>query len=211
MTSGGSSRTSTACIVRCSRSGAARAGNRTSTAGYGIILLWSVRCTIRLEKPLDHHGAFVFHTKTCHVRPVLPGDIETLRLWKNENRTAFHHQAIITPEQQSRWFAAFAADPTQQLFVCEIDGELVACVGFRVKTATRVELFNLICGHGAYLGGGLTTQFFEFMRDALAAKGYTEIELDVLKSNVRAASWYARRGFRTAGGGETFERLLLTQ
>jgi len=163
-----------------------------------------------LDKPLDHHGAFVVNTKTCHVRTVRPGDVETLRVWKNDNRRSFHHQEIITPEQQTRWFASFADDPTQQLFVSEIDGELVACVGFRVKNATRVELFNLISGRAAYRGLGVTTRFFEFMRDALAGKGYTEIELEVLHSNPRAASWYARRGFQPAGESETFHRLLLT-
>jgi ribosomal protein S18 acetylase RimI-like enzyme len=162
-----------------------------------------------LEKPLDHHVAFVFETKTCRVRPVRPGDIETLRVWKNDNRRAFHHQEIITPEQQARWFASFADDPTQQLFVAEIDGELVACVGFRIKTASRVELFNLIAGHPAYRGRGATTRFFECLRDALAGKGYTEIELEVLKSNAEAAGWYGRRGFRPQDEGERFVRMLL--
>jgi ribosomal protein S18 acetylase RimI-like enzyme len=136
-------------------------------------------------------------------------DLETLRVWKNDNRHAFHHQAIITPEQQIRWFASFAGDRMQQLFVSEIDGQLVACIGFRVKTASRVELFNLIC-QAASRGVGVATRFFEFMRDALAAKGYTEIELEVLKSNAAAASWYARRGFRVVGEGDTFHRMLLT-
>jgi ribosomal protein S18 acetylase RimI-like enzyme len=163
-----------------------------------------------LEKPLDHHGVFVFNKKICRIRPVLPEDVQTLRVWKNDNRHAFHHKEIITPEQQDRWFAAFAGDPRQQLFVCEIDRELVACVGFRVKTASRVELFNLICGSPAYRGTGLVTHFLEGMRDALARKGYTEIELEVLKSNQEAAAWYARRGFRPQGEGDTFLRLLLT-
>jgi ribosomal protein S18 acetylase RimI-like enzyme len=163
-----------------------------------------------LEKPLDHHGAFVFETKTVHVRPMRPEDLETLRVWKNANRLAFHYQDIITPERQTRWFASFADDRTQQLFVSEIDGELVACVGFRVKTSIRVELFNLICGQAAYRGRGVTTRFFNFMRDALAGKGYTEIELEVLKSNSMAASWYTRRGFRVTGEGDTFHRMLLT-
>lgn len=150
----------------------------------------------------------MFGAKTCRIRTVGPADVETLRVWKNENRRAFHHQEIITPEQQTRWFAAFAEDPTQQLFVCEIDGELVACVGFRVKAASRVELFNLISGSPIYRGRGVATRFLEFMMDALADKGYTEIELEVLKTNPEAASWYARRGFRLQGEGETFLRLL---
>jgi RimJ/RimL family protein N-acetyltransferase len=162
-----------------------------------------------LEKPLDHHGDFVFGTKTCHVRTVQPGDLETLRVWKNDNRYAFHYQAIITPEQQTRWFAAFAEDRHQQLFVTEIDGELVACVGFRRKSPTRVELFNLICGQEAYRGRGMMTRFFELMQAALADKGYTEIELEVLKSNPRAAAWYAGRGFQLVGEDATVHRLLL--
>ena len=134
-----------------------------------------------------------------------------MRVWKNDHRHAFHHQEIITPEQQTRWFAAFAEDPTQQLFVCEIDCELVACVGFRIKDASRVELFNLICGSPVYRGLGVATRFLEFMRDALANKGYTEIELEVLKTNKEAASWYARRGFRLEGEGDTFLKLLLSK
>ena len=163
-----------------------------------------------LEKPLDHHGTFAFNSKTCRIRPVVPDDVQTLRVWKNDNRHAFHHKEIITREQQTRWFAGFAEDPAQQLFVCEVDHELVACVGFRIKTASRVELFNLICGNPAYRGLGVVTSFLGCMRDALFAKGYTEIELEVLKSNPEAASWYARRGFRLQDEGDTFLRLLLT-
>lgn len=169
-----------------------------------------LRARAHLEKPLDYHGAFAFNAKTCVVRTVRLADLETLREWKNEHRLAFHHQTIITPEQQARWFAGFALDPSQQLFVCEIDHELVACVGFRIKTAARVELFNLISGHPAYHGRGVATRLFEALREALADKGYTEIELEVLKSNPVAASWYARRGFRVTGEGDTFHRMLLT-
>ena len=176
---------------------------------YGIIWLSSVGQFTRLEKSLDHHGAFVFNGETYRVRPVQSGDLETLRVWKNENRRAFHYQEIIDPEQQRCWFAEFANDPAQQISVAEIRGELVACVGFRVKTPSRVELFNLICGPRAYRGIGVPTRCLAVMRQALAAKGYTEIELEVLKSNLQAAAWYGRRGFRPCGEGVTFLRLLL--
>ena len=162
-----------------------------------------------MEKPLDHHGSFVFKAKTYQVRPARSGDLETLRLWKNDNRRAFHYQEIISPEQQARWFATFAGDPTQQIFVIEEAGELVACVGFRIRTTSRVELFNLICGHPAHRGIGVTSSFLAFMCKALAGKGYSEIELEVLKSNRAAAAWYARQGFRPSGEGGTFHRLLL--
>ena len=164
-----------------------------------------------LLKSLDHHGTCVFNSKTCLVRTVRPSDLETLRVWKNANRFAFHHQDVITPEQQAQWFDRFANDPAQQLFLCEIEGEPIACVGFRVKDATRVELFNLICGSPIYRGSGLATRFLERMRDVLAGKGYTAIELEVLKSNPEAISWYARRGFQLHGEGGTFLRLLLTR
>ena len=163
-----------------------------------------------MKKPLDHQGDFVFSGTICHARTVVADDIEILRVWKNDKRQYFHYQEIISPQQQQRWFATFEQDPSQQLFVCEIDQELVACIGFRIKTAIRVELFNLICAHPAYRGQGLATQLFEFMRSQLAAKGFCEIELEVLKNNPAALSWYLKRGFRQVGEGPTWLHLLLT-
>ena len=84
-------------------------------------------------------------------------------------------------------------------------------MGFRIKTASRVELFNLICGSPVYRGLGVTARFLERMGNALSDKGYTEIELEVLKTNQEAASWYVRRGFRLEGEGDTFLRLLLSK
>ena len=82
---------------------------------------------------------------------------------------------------------------------------------FASRRRRASSLFNLICGSPVYRGLGVATRFLEFMRDALADKGYTEIELEVLKSNQEAASWYVRRGFRLQGEGDTFLRLVLSK
>ena len=142
------------------------------------------------------------------IRSVEPRDIETLRVWKNKNREFFHFKKIISPHAQIEWFQIFSAKPDRDLLICEHEGELVACVGFRENDAQTVELFNLICGKDELLGTGVVKEFvyhcFRVLSDS-----YAFVNLEVLKSNARAVNWYIRQGFRKEHEAETYYNLKL--
>lgn len=147
---------------------------------------------------LDLSAWFLFNGERFLIRSAQKKDIEILRVWKNSNRGFFCHKEIITPEQQEKWFEHFSKQHDRQLFVCEKDLSLVACVGFKfIELPHKVELFNLICGEKRINGTGLMRVFFETLKTELSRKRVSEIELKVLKSNQKAIQWYFKQGFKT--------------
>lgn len=161
-------------------------------------------------KRLDFSAQLTINDVSFRVRPVKSTDIETLRVWKNNNKQFFHNKDTITPEQQTAWFEQFSKDITQQLFVCEVGTNPVACVGYREKTPEVVELFNLICGHPEFAGQGHMTRFYEETVNQLKGKGIVAVELEVLKHNEKAIKWYLSRGYKQVGEGADFLKLSHT-
>jgi ribosomal protein S18 acetylase RimI-like enzyme len=60
-------------------------------------------------------------------------------------------------------------------------------------------LFDGICVDRAARGQGVGTRLIEAVADLAASRGYREMRLDVIDTNIRARALYERLGFRAAG------------
>ncbi len=156
--------------------------------------------------PLDFLVEFPFDGRSALARPATWDDVELLRVWKNANRHAFFHRAEIAPEDQRRWFQGFSQRTDAQMFVLEIDGAALGCVGFRFVTPESVDLFNLIRGDVSTKRRGLMSAFYGALERELARRGVRRVELRVLCSNESGIAFYERHGFTrydAPGDGES--------
>ena len=136
-----------------------------------------------------------FDGRRCRARPATRADIEPLRAWKNANRSAFFHKEEIGAEAQRRWFEDFSGRPGEQMFVLELEGRPIGCVGFRFVRDGVVDLFNLILGDPAFARRGLMSAFYRALEPELARTGVRSIELEVLADNAAAIAFYRKHGF----------------
>ncbi len=153
--------------------------------------------------------SFQCNNETYVIRPVEFRDIELLRQWKNQHAQYFHHKTEISSAEQIRWFEAFETREDQQIFICETHGKSIACVGFKRRGESSVELFNLMCGSVEHRGTGVVSIFFQEMTRLLINVGVFDITLEVLKTNLRAVQWYFRQGFVQVGESEIVKFLTL--
>jgi ribosomal protein S18 acetylase RimI-like enzyme len=157
--------------------------------------------------PLDFQIEFPFDGRTALARPATWDDIELLRVWKNANRDAFFHRVEITPEDQRRWFAGFSQRTDAQMFILELDGVALGCVGFRFVASGSVDLFNLILGDVSTKRRGLMSAFYGTLERELAQRGVSRVQLRVLRTNAPGIAFYERHGFTrydATDDGESF-------
>jgi hypothetical protein len=122
-------------------------------------------------------------------------DIEQLREWKNAHRLFFFHKDIITPEQQSAWYLRWSQETHDHMFMVDVDGCAIGCVGVRRFEGT-MDAYNIILGDKTFEGRGI-------MSVALGAVGafammlYPSLPIcvRVLMTNP-AVGWYKRNGYR---------------
>jgi RimJ/RimL family protein N-acetyltransferase len=133
------------------------------------------------------------------LRAAGPGDLESLRSWKNAHRTSFFFQGEITPQMQAAWYAAYRERPGDFMFVVEHEGRACGCMGFRATENGAIDAYNIIAAPGA-AGRGLMRAGMALMCSYAAAAHGRDIGCLVLKSNP-ATAYYERCGFRIAGDG----------
>jgi ribosomal protein S18 acetylase RimI-like enzyme len=159
--------------------------------------------------PLDFQVEFPFDGRTALARPATWDDVELLRVLKNTNRHAFFHRAEIAPEDQRRWFEGFSQRTDAQMFVLQLDGKAVGCVGFRFVAPGSVDLFNLILGDKSLERCGMMTAFYGALERELAQRGVRRVELRVLCSNESGVAFYERHGFTRYDAPDDGESLAL--
>lgn len=159
--------------------------------------------------PLDFQVEFPFDGRTALARPATWDDVELLRVWKNANRHAFFHRAEIAPEDQRRWFEGFSQRTDAQMFVLELEGAALGCVGFRFVAPGSVDLFNLILGDASTKRRGLMSAFYGALERELARRGVSRVELRVLRSNGTGIAFYERHGFTRYDAPDDGESLAL--
>jgi RimJ/RimL family protein N-acetyltransferase len=151
--------------------------------------------TTSAERRLDFRVDVPWTGGVALARQAAWGDVETLRLWKNANRSSFFHRAEIEPDEQRRWFEAFSARSDAQMFVLDVDDVPAGCVGFRFVSDDSVDLFNLILGRTELARSGVMSAFYRALELELAQRGIARIVLRVLEDNVAGRAFYARHGF----------------
>ena len=149
------------------------------------------------------------------LRSIDVDDIELLRGWKNEHRQYFFYKEIILEEQQRAWYSRWAIEPNDHMFMVEIDGRPIGCVGVRLFEGTA-DVYNVILGDKSFGKTGI-------MSEALCATVgvaqflYPEVPVCVRVLTVNPAiGWYEKNGFvRSAENGDhvtmNWERPITTQ
>lgn len=127
------------------------------------------------------------------LRAANENDLETLRQWKNEQREFFFHKDIITPEQQSAWFAKFQARNHDYMFIVDLNGNAIGCMGIRLLDEVW-DIYNVILGSTDYGKKGYMGKAFQAMLTYAQSVRKYPITLQVLKTNP-AVVWYKKNRF----------------
>ena len=120
-------------------------------------------------------------------------DLENIRQWKNEQREFFFHKDIITPEQQRAWFAKFQARNHDYMFIVDLNGNAIGCMGIRLLDEVW-DVYNVILGLTEYGKKGYMGKAFQQMLIYAQSIRKCPITLQVIKSNP-AVAWYKKNGF----------------
>lgn len=128
------------------------------------------------------------------LRAITAADQDNLRRWKNANADAFFHRAVITPEQQQKWFATYTADPGNFMLIIEQDDQPVGCLGFRLAGGSA-DIYNVILGETSRRRHGLMSGALRLLCSFLFAGPAGAIVLSVVRENTRAQAFYRKNGF----------------
>jgi hypothetical protein len=127
-------------------------------------------------------------------------DIENLRIWKNKNKGSFFLNRDILPEEQEKWFAAFAARDEDFMFVVEQktdeDWQSIGCLGFRrLADEGCVDAYNIMRAVKIEPSSFTMSDAFRLML-AFAAERYPDLPIrcKVLCGNP-AVEWYKKNDF----------------
>jgi hypothetical protein len=134
------------------------------------------------------------------LRAIGSEDIENLRVWKNKNKGSFFLNRDILPEEQERWFAAFAERADDYMFVVEQlagdEWQSIGCMGFR-KLADEgcVDAYNIMRAVKIEPSSFTMSDAFRLML-AYAAARYADLPIrcKVLCGNP-AVEWYKKNDF----------------
>lgn len=151
---------------------------------------------------MDHTYA-ISHGR-IRLGPLLQEEIEDARMLRNENRTGFMDNRMITPEAQKTWFSRYLEHPSEIMFsVYRADS------GRWIGTAA---LFSIDREHasaecGRFMIDKVRAQEKGMGREAVEAVcriGFETMKLErvylsVYEDNIPAVKTYQRAGFREYG------------
>jgi hypothetical protein len=141
------------------------------------------------------------------LRTITVADLENLREWKNAHRFAFFYQAIITPEQQDKWFQGYLERANDYMFVVQRGHEPAGCMGFRLLDQ-HADIYNVILGRPESGGKGLMSWAMRLMCSFIAADFTRDIGAQVLLSNP-ARAWYCKNAFCEIVSFDTYVQIQL--
>lgn len=153
----------------------------------------------------------------CRLRLLEEGDIERLRLWRNQEhiRRWFVDQRMVAPEEQRRWWAGHRERDDDFIFVIEETEEGLGPVGivslYHVDwEGGHAEYGRLLLGEAAARGKGLARRATQLLLDlAFATLGLREVHLEVFRDNAPAIRIYRDCGFVETGGDERLLKMAL--
>ncbi len=132
-----------------------------------------------------------------NIRPIENSDMEWARKLRNEHRTAFVYQDVITQAQQQEWFYNYQERDRAEytFFVVEVGGERIGTTSYRRYDETRFELGNNIIDT-PYQGKGYFSEVYHSVKEWLAD---APIVATVLDDNQHMLDVYHRLGFQDLG------------
>lgn len=150
---------------------------------------------------MEREPAYVVVEEGVRLRPIGLGDLEFLRESKNRNKESFFHREEISPDQQAAWFAEFMTRPDDHMFVVQVDGVPVGCMGYRLGT-DDLDFYNII--RSSDTAPGVMHKALRSLIDvALERYPAREVQARVLVRNP-AIGWYQRCGFRIVQATEDY-------
>jgi RimJ/RimL family protein N-acetyltransferase len=127
------------------------------------------------------------------LRPIGPGDQETLRSWRNANTSRFYNQNPVSADRQQAWYENHLGRPDDHMFLVMDRNQAIGCIGIRFCDDSW-HLYNVIRGvttlhRMGYMSRALV-QVMDFARKTRDAP----VRAEVLADNP-ALGWYQRNGF----------------
>lgn len=93
----------------------------------------------------------------CGVLPLKRADIEQVRRWRNQERirSNMYSSALISAEQQERWFAGLVGDASRRYLLFLMDGRPVGCLYYTAIHHGEAHLGYYLGEERIWPGSGL--------------------------------------------------------
>ncbi len=127
------------------------------------------------------------------LRTISEKDIEKIRVWKNEHRSSFFFQDIISPENQIRWFRKYLSRGNDFVFIVSYTDKDIGCIAFR-ELDEVIDIYNVILGDKSFGGKGYMSIANSIMCSYIIDNFKKDITVKVLKTNP-AIKWYLKNNF----------------
>jgi RimJ/RimL family protein N-acetyltransferase len=129
---------------------------------------------------------------TVTLRKLAVSDVALILRWRNENAAFFGDGHLMTPGEHREWFGACMADPWDHMYVVLADGRPAGTIGVAVSGG-RAEIRRVLLGDKSLARSGVMSAALDAVMNAYGPRIW---ELRVLASNVVAAGFYGKNGFR---------------
>ena len=114
-------------------------------------------------------------------------DIETLRVWRNENKEAFFYNELINKEEQIEWFKDYLKRDNR-IYMVSYQDINIGCMGYRLFEES-IEIYNVILGDKRYKRQGLMSEALQVLLKIIGSK----VIIRIVKGN-KAIDFYTKNG-----------------
>lgn len=156
-----------------------------------------------------------FFSEELVFRPISNTDIETLRLWRNkeENRTKFIYNGIISQEQQINWYESYKSKDNDLMFIVseESSGILFATASLYNIDYTNLsgEFGRIMIGEDGYKARGIGAKITSVIVNyAFEELNLAIVCLEVFSDNISAIRTYQKAGFVVKSESKIDDRLI---
>ncbi len=126
------------------------------------------------------------------LKPLTRNLLETLRIWRNQNRKYFIWQGIVTTTMQNKWWEKYKQNPTEKAYVIYYRGKPVGTLSTIYKRK-EIELGRVMLGEKRYARRGVMSSA---INKALSKFKNTRVYIKVLNNNHSAISFYKKNHFK---------------
>jgi UDP-4-amino-4,6-dideoxy-N-acetyl-beta-L-altrosamine N-acetyltransferase len=135
------------------------------------------------------------------LRPLEASDLANLAQWRNAAFDWLFGSRYVAESGQAEWFRRYQADPGQLMFIIQIEGQAIGCIGLADidREHDRAEIGRLVVDT-QHQGHGYGTDAVRTLADyAFTDLGLHRLYLYVLTSNAAAMRLYHMAGFQCDG------------
>ncbi len=143
-----------------------------------------------------------FCSENLTFKPILSSDIEVLRLWRNkeENRTKFIFDGIISSEQQINWYKSYETKNNDLMFIISENSSNISFATVSLYNidfiSSSAEFGRIMIGENDFRGKGLGSKITSaIVHYAFEKLKLTTVYLEVFSDNFAAIKTYEKVGF----------------